>query len=55
MHLWENQSCDLYLLQKAEEDKGFQMVSFPILKKPESDVLFPPFPLAWLICSWSWI
>ena len=47
MLLWGNQSCDLCVLQKAEEDGGFQMVSFSILKNPESDVLLsPPFSLA---------
>lgn len=54
MRLWRNQSCDLRLLQKAEEDEGFQMVSFPILKNPESDVLFPSLPLACRVHSGSW-
>lgn len=52
--LWGNQSCHLHLLQKAEEDEGFQVVSFPILKNPQSDVLFPPFPLTCLLHSGSW-
>lgn len=46
MCLWGNQSCGLYPLQKAEEDRGFQTVSFPILKNPKSDAFFPLFTLA---------